>query len=191
MIDLSGSMFLLMIFYQFLTAMFKMRQRVSRLFFLLALASALHVAPNNGLVRVELKRKQLNLDQIRAARDAKQLESGLFGLSNGFIDGSSDDPVILKNYLDAQYYGEISIGSPPQTFTVIFDTGSSNLWVPSSKCYFSVSNQLNNYFIYGMLLLIGRILKLMIMQIACLFHTKFKSSRSSTYSRNGIVFHIT
>lgn len=190
MIDLSGSMFLLMIFYQFLTAMFKMRQRVSRLFFLLALASALHVTPNNGLARVELKRKQLNLDQIRAARDAKQLESGLFGLSNGFIDGSSDDPVILKNYLDAQYYGEISIGSPPQTFTVIFDTGSSNLWVPSSKCYFSVSNQLNNYFIYGMLLLIGRILKLMIMQIACLFHTKFKSSRSSTYSKNGIVFHI-
>ncbi|CAI9781545.1 unnamed protein product [Fraxinus pennsylvanica] len=82
------------------------------------------------------------------------------GLKNAQLKlgDSNGDIVDLKNYLDAQYYGEISIGSPPQNFTVIFDTGSSNLWVPSSKCYLS---------------------------IACYFHSKYKASKSSTYTKNG------
>ncbi|MGH0180010.1 UNVERIFIED_CONTAM: hypothetical protein FKN15_003069 [Acipenser sinensis] len=72
----------------------------------------------------------------------------------------ADEPLI--NYMDAEYFGEISIGTPPQNFTVIFDTGSSNLWVPSGLC----SGQ------------------------ACKTHHRYHSSDSVTYQVDGRQFSI-
>jgi len=44
----------------------------------------------------------------------------------------------LTNFESAQYIGEVYVGSPPQKFSAILDTGSSNTWVYSSKCKDSV-----------------------------------------------------
>ncbi|KAF5387963.1 hypothetical protein D9615_000444 [Tricholomella constricta] len=70
--------------------------------------------------------------------------------------------VPLNNFMNAQYYSEITLGNPPQTFKVILDTGSSNLWIPSVKCT----------------------------SIACFLHAKYDSSSSSTYKANGSEFSI-
>jgi len=39
-----------------------------------------------------------------------------------------------KHAQQSEYYGQVSVGSPPQVFTVVFDTGSGNLLLPSQEC---------------------------------------------------------
>merc|ERR1719410_3340157 len=63
--------------------------------------------------------------------------------------------------MNAQYWGQVDIGTPAKTFQVLFDTGSSNLWVPASNCTNCASGK-----------------------------TKYDPSKSSTYKANGTEFAI-
>jgi len=56
------------------------------------------------------------------------------GNANGRARDGKDENVIIKYYANAQYYGTVHVGFPPQEFTAIWDTGSADLWVPRKGC---------------------------------------------------------
>ncbi|XP_066559106.1 gastricsin-like [Amia ocellicauda] len=117
-------------------------------------------ALSEGLVRVPLKRFKSIREQMRAqGKHLPYSDPGLKYQPYSFAS-SANEP--LNNYADMSYYGAISIGTPPQSFQVLFDTGSSNLWVASVYC----SSQ------------------------ACTNHPTFDPRQSSTYSSNGQTFSL-
>lgn len=106
------------------------------------------------LIQIPLTKQPLTRAHLQSQRNVLNARYG----------GAASPNVPITDYMNAQYFGAIEIGTPPQPFTTIFDTGSSNLWVPSIHC--AKSN------------------------LACKLHNKYDSSKSSTYVANGSTFAI-
>ena len=70
-------------------------------------------------------------------------------------DGTSS--VMLHNWENSMYYGTVDVGTPPQKFNVLYDTGSSNTWIFGSSCHTKT----------------------------CMSHNRFDHSKSKTYMEEG------
>ncbi len=75
---------------------------------------------------------------------------------------SAGTNIPVVDYENTQYFVAIELGTPAQSFLVVPDTGSSNVWVYSSKCT----------------------------AVVCLYHDTYDSSKSLTTKADGQTFAI-
>ncbi|KAJ2717250.1 aspartic proteinase precursor [Coemansia spiralis] len=80
--------------------------------------------------------------------------------SQANINDSSSSPPGNRGF--QSYFGNIQLGKPPQDFRVVFDTGSSDFWIPSVDCDSE----------------------------ACQRHSRFAAANSSSYATSHLPFSV-
>jgi len=118
-------------------------------------AAVLAAAASAG--KIPLRYNPMNINDIDV-----QIQQMVYNAQRKY--GGVEDPehIALTDNFNTQYFVDITLGSNDQTFTVIPDTGSSNLWVYSKHCR----------------------------SLACLRHDKYDPDASETYQEDGDEFNI-
>merc|ERR1711916_4363 len=87
--------------------------------------------------RIPLRKKPLNtyqatkwFEHIQARQDGKIPAT----LNRPYLPASKNAISYEHDYSNSMYVGPVTIGTPGVLFELVFDTGSSNLWVPDSSC---------------------------------------------------------
>jgi len=122
------------------------------------LCAGLFAAANADIVRVPVQ-KTVSLKDIAKAMQKKGAFESLDGLTSSDV-ANGGDAVPISDYQNAQFYGPIKIGG--QDFKVIFDTGSSNVWVPGKACGF----------------------------FTCWTHPRYSEAKSKTYEKDGRAYKV-
>ncbi|KAI0065993.1 acid protease [Artomyces pyxidatus] len=109
---------------------------------LYAVLAAAAPSPDNGL-HIPVSRRSLvrsvdsvaNLDAIAASAEQLKIKYN-FKSSNDPIQRrqSTANIAITNQGGDTSYFAPVSIGTPGQTFDMVLDTGSSDLWVTTTAC---------------------------------------------------------
>jgi hypothetical protein len=85
------------------------------------------------LVRRSLQER--DADSIIAwAKANKESLEAKYGNPHAQQKRSTGTNLLVNQNYDSSFYGSLAIGTPPTSFNVILDTGSSDLWVSDSNC---------------------------------------------------------